>query len=52
MVDLIFFGASGLDALDCAEHHHIRGLSEPVVHVPASARSHSAKREGKIQDFY
>uniref|UniRef100_A0A8C3NRV0 Uncharacterized protein n=1 Tax=Geospiza parvula TaxID=87175 RepID=A0A8C3NRV0_GEOPR len=33
------------DALDGAEHHHLRGLPEPVVHVPAPARPHPAQRE-------
>uniref|UniRef100_A0A674H879 Exportin 7 n=1 Tax=Taeniopygia guttata TaxID=59729 RepID=A0A674H879_TAEGU len=33
------------DALHGAEHHHLRGLPEPVVHVPAPARPHPAQRE-------
>lgn len=35
------------DAVHSSEHHHLRGLQEPVVNVTTSARPHPAQREGK-----
>ena len=33
-------GDLAADALDRAQHHHVRRLQEPVVHVQAPARAH------------
>ncbi len=32
------------DAPDRPQHHHVRGLSQPVVHVPPPPRAHPAQR--------
>lgn len=45
---LLNVSGSSADALHSSEHHHLRGLQEPVVDVPASARPHPAQREGKL----
>jgi hypothetical protein len=37
-------GDSAADAADCPQHHHVRGLPQPVVHVPAAPGAHPAQR--------
>ena len=44
VTDVATLHASFADAVDGAEHHHVRGLPEPVVDVAAPPRTHPPQR--------